>query len=230
MTMEAEEASPKIMLEAGKKRGWELERSCDPIWILCGGADDELGESMWALGCPAAVACHGGSEVVSLWLDRGGAEVRWNYSQPASAVSSELPIRWRLRRLLQPLGPFAPRLPSALPLLGIALDEVALVAKTGLLLLLSNSPRSKLEVQALDYAAPRGPVLYPMHDIAVAAQDAQVAFDCSGDLRNILDFRCMYKGCSSCTVAWSRAVHHSGYVCFALPHVRIKAMRSLRRV
>ena len=84
-----------------------------------------------------AVACHGGSEVVSLWLERGGAEVRWNYSQPASAVSSELPIRSRLRRLLQPLWPFAPRLPSALPLLGIALGEVALVAKSGLLLLLS---------------------------------------------------------------------------------------------
>ena len=84
-----------------------------------------------------AVACHGGSEVVSLWLERGGAEVRWNYSKPASAVSSELPIRWRLQRLLQPLWPLAPLLPSALPLLGIALGEVALVAKSGLLLLLS---------------------------------------------------------------------------------------------
>ena len=42
------------------------------------------------------------------------------------------------------------------------------------------------QVQALDYASPRGPVLYPMHDIAVSAQDAQVSMDCAGSRVRIL--------------------------------------------
>ncbi|CAE7035098.1 unnamed protein product [Symbiodinium sp. CCMP2592] len=133
-------------------------------------------------GISAAATCRG-EEVVSLWLESGGAEVRCNYSKAPTATwegaksfrklsvvdAGEAPARGPGALLGTGLGGF-----------GLGLGRVALVAKSGLMLLLSNSPSGKLQVQALDYASPRGPVLYPMHDIAVAAQDVQVSMDCAG--------------------------------------------------
>jgi len=135
-------------------------------------------------GISAAATCRG-EEVVSLWLESGGAEVRWNYSKAPTAMRESAKS---FRKLSASAGAGAGEVPARGPagaLLGtgfggLGLGRVALVAKSGLMLLLSNSPSGKLQVQALDYASPRGPVLYPMHDIAVAAQDVQVSMDCAG--------------------------------------------------
>ncbi|CAE7717421.1 unnamed protein product [Symbiodinium sp. CCMP2456] len=122
-------------------------------------------------GISAAATCRG-EEVVSLWLESGGAEVRWNYSKaPATAATASF-------RKLSATTNRGRLLVSGAP--GLGLGRVAVVAKSGLMLLLSNSPSGKLQVQALDYASPRGPLLYPMHDIALAAQDVQVSMDCAG--------------------------------------------------
>ncbi|CAE7661286.1 unnamed protein product, partial [Symbiodinium necroappetens] len=132
-------------------------------------------------GISAAATCRG-EEVVSLWLESGGAEVKWNYSKApataAAAFSAAAATAGSFRKLSAtgPGGP--PGLLAGAP--GLGLGRVAVVAKSGLMLLLSNSPSGKLQVQALDYASPRGPLLYPMHDIALAAQDVQVSMDCAG--------------------------------------------------
>ena len=83
-------------------------------------------------GLSVAAACHG-DEVASLWLESGGAELRWNYSAPPPTNPTNLSLSRLSRR------------PIGLSMSPVPLGSVGLVAENGLLLLLSNSPSGKLQ-------------------------------------------------------------------------------------
>ena len=97
-----------------------------------------------------AATCRG-EEVVSLWLESGGAEVKWNYSKaPATAAAAFIAAAatagsFRKLSATGPGGP--PGLLAGAP--GLGLGRVAVVAKSGLMLLLSNSPSGKLQALGL---------------------------------------------------------------------------------
>ena len=96
-----------------------------------------------------AATCRG-EEVVSLWLESGGAEVRWNYSKAPTAMRESAKS---FRKLSASAGAGAGEVPARGPagaflgtgFGGLGLGRVALVAKSGLMLLLSNSPSGKLQ-------------------------------------------------------------------------------------
>ena len=103
-----------------------------------------------------AATCRG-EQIVSLWLESGGAEVRWNYSKAPTALpallGSELPFRSErdmasfesFRRLSVRSAGSGLGAGSVGSTSFLGEGRVALVAKSGLMLILSNSPSGKLQ-------------------------------------------------------------------------------------
>lgn len=136
----------------------------------------------------ATVACADGTQAVSLWLQDGGKQVRWEYRQPVGEFQALPEDRSAAasRQLVVSTDDAAPGLGQQLTLpiqakgavtAASLPSQVAMLATSGLLVLLTSDVRGTLTAQLLDYAARRGPVAYPGRKLAFGAVHIRAAWD-----------------------------------------------------
>eukprot|EP00913_Durusdinium_trenchii_P015116 g14177.t1 len=127
-----------------------------------------------------------GKEVVTLWVEKNGT-VQWRYTPSPSGTPPSLLKGRRLERRES---------------LGVEPGEVSVFVSQGFLLVVNNAV--KLQVQLLNYMHS---ARYPVHDLAIGAQDVEIAMDCAGECHGVFicwssagdfgqdgSFHCTYKG------------------------------------
>ncbi|CAK9017676.1 unnamed protein product [Durusdinium trenchii] len=169
---------------------------CDGLWALFNDGPylNFLGHDSLSSGptvdfhdevITAAMDCTG-KEVVTLWVEKNGT-VQWRYTPSPSGTPPSLLKGRRLERRES---------------LGVEPGEVSVFVSQGFLLVVNNAV--KLQVQLLNYMHS---ARYPVHDLAIGAQDVEIAMDCAGECHGVFicwssagdfgqdgSFHCTYKG------------------------------------